>query len=564
MRWYYSLRWLILILLGLALYGQTFGFDFIFDDFQFIVNNPCITRFDYVHYIWNSYPPTRTAGFYSFALNYFFGQLHPQGYHILNFMIHLLATGLVWATATLLFKLAGCALEELPFFIAVIFLVHPCQTQAVSYISQRFESLATVFYLSSIYFYLRGRMTLITKNKKFLFAASLISAILGILTKETAITIPVMILAIEFIFFKKPPLKSKKPQASQPYLLITILGIIFALLFIKLVRTNFISTYFHFYAPSDSHDGDIITGSKYVLTQARVFLTFLRLLILPINQNLDYDYPLSTGLLSPPLTLVGFGLIGFIISMIIKLRKQWPLIAFGLAWIVITFSINTAPRINVIFEHKLYLISFGFFLALVCALSTMIKDRKTLYGSLIILIAVLSLVTYKRNQVWKNELTLWEDVIIKSPHKARPHYNRGSIYFQQGNFTKAIPDFNEAIQLNPNYIAAYVNLGIIYDTDGNFPQAMSNYNKVIEIDPYLQEAYYNRGVCYSHQGNLTKALLDYSQTIAIDPHSTKAYYNRAVTYFQLKEYAKALEDAYKVKSLGGSVDPGFLEELKKH
>ena len=95
----------------------------------------------------------------------------------------------------------------------------------------------------------------------------------------------------------------------------------------------------------------------------------MRLLVLPVHQNLDYDYPASTGLLHPPLTLVGAGVIlCFIIFLIFKLRRNFPLIAFGLAWILITFSINLAPRLNVIFEHKLYLISFGFFLVLVSAL----------------------------------------------------------------------------------------------------------------------------------------------------------------------------------------------------
>ena len=99
-RWYYPLRWLVLIFLGVAIYAQTFGFDFVFDDFIFIVHNPNIVRFDLVHNIWKTFPPTRTIGFYSFAFNYLVNQLHPQGYHIFNFVIHLLAAGLVWALAS--------------------------------------------------------------------------------------------------------------------------------------------------------------------------------------------------------------------------------------------------------------------------------------------------------------------------------------------------------------------------------------------------------------------------------------------------------------------------------
>ena len=151
----YFLRWAILIFLGLLIYGQTFRSGFVFDDYSFIVSNPFIKDFDRIHLMWHVLPMTRLIGIYSFAFNYFLNQLDPVGYHIFNFMVHLLAAGLVWALADLLFKITkrlpfrDPLIKELPFIIAVLFLVHPCQTQAVSYISQRFESMATVCYLGA-------------------------------------------------------------------------------------------------------------------------------------------------------------------------------------------------------------------------------------------------------------------------------------------------------------------------------------------------------------------------------------------------------------------------------
>ena len=120
---------------------------------------------------------------------------------------------------------------------------------------------------------------------------------------------------------------------------------------------------------------------------------------------------LQAGFLHPPLTLVGLGVILGIIFLIIKLRRRFPLIAFGLAWMLITFSINLVPRSNVIFEHKLYLISFGFFLAFVAALSMLVQDRGTLLRILCCMIVVLAIISFQRNKVWANELTLWEDSI---------------------------------------------------------------------------------------------------------------------------------------------------------
>ena len=326
-RWYFLLRWSVLVLLGLAIYAQTFGFNFVFDDFSFIVKDPFIRRFDHVHYLLNTFPGTRLLGFYSFAANYFINQTHPQGYHIFNFIVHLVAVGFVWALADLLFKLAHWLpskdrlIKEFPYIIALLFLVHPCQTQAVTYISQRFESMATVFYLGSIYFYLRARTSILRADKALLFLSSIGFAVLGILTKEVAVTIPLMILASEFIFFEG--------KHRKGLIVLITAGLLFFLLFTNLARTN-LNIFFHFYPiASQSHDGDIITVQNYILTQMRVILTFMRLLVFPFHQNIDYDYPVSKGLFDPPLTLIGVCLIGSMIFSIFKLRQKQPITALA-------------------------------------------------------------------------------------------------------------------------------------------------------------------------------------------------------------------------------------------
>ena len=113
---------------------------------------------------------------------------------------------------------------------------------------------------------------------------------------------------------------------------------------------------------------------------------------------------------------------------------------------------------------------------------------------LTMIISCNSVLTYQRNKVWKDEFTLWDDVIRKSPHKARPYNNRGFAYDEQGNFTQAISDYNKAIELDPEYAEAYTNRGVVYAKQGNFTQAMSDFTKAIELNPKLAEAYNNRGI----------------------------------------------------------------------
>ena len=562
---------MIIILLGLAVYAQTFGYGFVFDDNYFMINTPYIKSVEAMKHVWFFFPKTRLVGIYSLAFNYSIGKLNPQGYHIFNFIIHLLAVGLVWALSSLLFKIVGWVDRELPFIIALIFLVHPCQTQAVSYISQRFESMATLFYLGCIYTYIRARISTSSLHQKFLFLCSFLFALLGIFTKEVAVTIPLMILAVEFTILNKNPIKFNKFFFGNLYLIVISISVLFVILFLKIVHADFFNTFFHFSAASESHDNQIVTGGGYLLTQMRVFLTFLRLLILPIHQTLDYDYPLSLSIINPPLTLVGLCLIAFISFLIIKLRRDLPLISFGLAWILITFLINIAPRVNLIFEHKLYLISFGFILALVSFLSIITHNRKLLAGVLMMYIAILSIVSFERNHVWKNELTLWSDVIKKSPHKARAYDGLGVYYGIQGNFSKALQNFNTAIELNPKYAEAYCNranvytkegiytkaisdlsmaidlrpnypvahtiLGEIYKAQGDSNKAMAEYNKAIEIDFYNEDAHYNRGEIFEKQGNLSFALSDYNNVIENYPENALAYFSRGNIYDKKRGFA---------------------------
>ncbi|MBF0504856.1 MAG: tetratricopeptide repeat protein [Candidatus Omnitrophica bacterium] len=591
---YYFLRGAVLFITGLLIYSQTFGFDFVFDDHNFIVNNVYIKNFSHIPLMWHFYPMTRLVGMYSFAFNYYFNQLHPQGYHIFNFIVHLTGVGLVWALAHMLFKIVQWLpskdrlIQELPFLIALLFLVHPCQTQAVSYISQRFESMATVLYLATVFCYLLARLSKNRTRKILLFSLSGGFTILGVMTKEVVVTVPLMIVAVEWILFPK---KINK----RPYIVLTAGGILLYLLFTHLVHTDwrvFLQT-----IPSESHDGDLLTPARYLLTQMRVFLTFLRLMVLPIHQNLDYDYPASTGVFSPPLTFVGLSVIAGIIVLIIKLRRKFPLIAFGLAWIIITFSINLAPRANVIFEHKLYLISFGFFLAGVSVLSIWIKNRRILTGILWGIMAVLVIVSFERNKVWRDDFVLWDDAVRGSPHKARPLNNRGfmyiqqgqltqamkdlnlaiaikpdyadaynnlgRVYFKQGNSTRDIAEYNKAIAINPNFAEAYNNRGAVYSRRGDFVNAMADYNKAIALNPNSAQAYNNRGSIFDKQGNYNQAMADFNKAIAIDPNLGQAYNNRAVVLYQFKEYYKALENLRMAQKLGQEVNPKFLSVLKK-
>jgi len=558
------IKCVVIICLGLFIYGQTFHGDFVFDDLGFIVNNPLIQHFSRVSSIWHSFPLTRSIGFYSFAFNYYLNGLHPEGYHIFNFIIHLIATILVWLLVDLLMKITGWfpsqsskvpkskkvrkaasnTVDQLkaqaPFLVAIIFLVHPCQTQAISYITQRFESMATVFYLGAVYCYLRARVDEKQQQKIIFFGASILLTFLGILTKEVIMTVPLMIIAGEWILF---PNKDN----AKFYLGLGVGGVLLYGLLSHLLHSDI--SIFTQTIHSESHDGDILTPGRYLLTQMRVFLTFLRLLLIPIDQNMDYDYPASTGLLSPPLTLLGLTVMGLFVAAIIKLRQTKPLIAFGLAWMLITFSINLAPRSNVIFEHKLYLLSFGFILALTVFLFEGIVNRQILGLIFLAITVILSFLTYERNHVWQNAISLWSDTVEKSPFKSRPNCNLGFAYCQIGDYDKALPYLNKAIELNPKYTEAYSDRAIIEDHGGEPKEAMRDFDKAIDLNPDYAKAYVGRGALYSRQGLYTSAITDFSKAVELNPYDEGSLINLAICYAKQRNFDQALSVFDKVISL---------------
>jgi len=275
-----------------------------------------------------------------------------------------------------------------------------------------------------------------------------------------------------------------------------------------------------------------ISPWQYLITQFRVIVTYLRLLFIPRNQNFDYDYHIAKSLLELP-TLSSFILLVSILTIAIRIFSKYRLISFGFFWFFLTLLPESSiiPIRDVIFEHRLYLpmVGFSFFLV---SLVYYIFENKSLKSMIIVLLTIIScyaILTYRRNLIWKDEFTLWNDVVHKSPKKARPYYNRGNAYKDQGSI----------------------------------PQAISDYSRAIEINPNLEVAYYNRGKAYKYKGSIQQAISDYSRAIEINPNFEKAYNNRGVAYYLTKEYDKAWKDVHKAEELGYAVNPEFLNALKK-
>lgn len=524
---------------GLACYANSFHNAFQFDDQYFILNNPAIRHLSDVNLIWNALPhPVRFVPFYSFAVNYHIHQYDVFGYHVVNFAIHIFNAWLVFIFANLLFLTPRLKEEPLTkhkrsitLMAALIFVAHPLQTQAVTYISQRFASLATLFYVACLCFYLSGRIR--EKSRWAFFLGAFVCAVLGMLSKQITLTIPLSILLCEFIFFTHR--RGKEWIYALGLLpLVLVVPAIYSFEFERLNVTDI---------PSGSRDGEMITTGTYFLTQWRVLTTYLRLFIWPVNQILDYDFYLSPGFWHGPTVAAGLFLSALIFAAF-KLRRNYPLLCFGILWFFVTHLVESSIIVikHVIFEHRMYLPMAGLSIVASAILHVFIRNdkKRMIIGSLII--AILGVLTFQRNFVWRDEFTLWEDNLKKTPQKARSYISLGIAHIRADQWDQALPYLNKALTLNPKAEKAYNNRGLVYARRGQFELALKDYDKALELGGEKEVTYSNRGNLYQTMGQTQLALADFTAAIRDNPSYYQAYVNRGVLYGQHQEYDHALAD----------------------
>jgi tetratricopeptide (TPR) repeat protein len=532
--------------LGMIIYSNTLHGSFHLDDRHSIINNANIKNISNLSAIWDFWP-TRFVAYLSIALNYHFHQLKVFGYHFFNLVIHLCSGVLVWWLVLLTFSAPVMKDKNvtkhkniIAFFVAAIFLSHPIQTQAVDYIIQRATLLAAFFCLATLCLYVKARLNN-SSNWKIFYLGSILTASVSMFTKEMAISLPFLICIYDFCFFRIK--KGRNWKYVIPFLAIALV-IPLTMLITKSV--NFKEMRRAIETPPGISMGD------YFLTQLRVMVTYLRLTILPLNQNLDYDYPIAKSILEIPV-LSSILLLLFILFSAFKFLNKFKLAAFSVFWFFITLlpESSVIPIKDVIFEHRLYLPMVGFSIFVTSGLYYLLQKKpvKFLIMTLSCLIIAYAITAYQRNKVWKEEVTLWNDTVNKSPHKARPYNNRGYAYYAQGNFSGAIADYNKAIQINPNFADAYNNLGITKHEQGKLDQAISDYNKAIQINPNFADAYNNLGITKYAQGNLAGAIADYNKAIQINPNFADAYYDRGNAYHAQGNLAGAIADYNKAAEL---------------
>lgn len=548
-----------IILVGFLLYANTLSYkEFNYDGTIYLLNNPLLKDLDYYAKLYDVYDFStldeqlglhsdvitnfmlRPVAYLTFSLNYLMSGFDPLGFRIINLTIHICNSLLVFACIRLLLslgssckKLSQYSIRLIPTTSAFIFLLHPMQTESVTYIMQRFSSLAALFYLATIWLYLvwvQRKQNGIMPG--YIRWGSLVVLFFGMFVRESLFTAPILILLFELTVLGSG-LKAGLKRAAPHLMLLPVIPLLVIL----------VSAVQNYSSPSISKAINIVnyegvSAIQYALMQMVVVLKYLRLYILPYGQNIDHDQPFNT-LNQLPLIAAAAIIILMVGGAYLLYHRnrddvRCNLVFVGVCWYFLALSVSSSfiPQTDLMAEHRAYFASVGFIVALICLadlLRTALGNSR-INGLFVVAIvaccAILVVLTYNRNSVWQSAISLWGDSVKKSPAKDRPWFNLGMAYDASGAYGEALSCFQKAAEINPGWGKVYEGLGMAYLHLNDYKGTIEVSLRGIDIDPSNPIIYNNLGVAYAETGRAEDAKQAFSTAIALRPGYVNAMLNK--------------------------------------
>jgi tetratricopeptide (TPR) repeat protein len=534
----------LFIVVGAAIYANALDVPFYFDDTQNIRENPHIRvtglGVDQIATAAiESHIPRRPVANLSFALNYYLHGYRVAGYHGVNIAVHVLAG--VFLFLLLQFTLELPVLRSMfrhpgltAFFSALLWFTHPIQTQSVTYIVQRMNSMAAMFYLLSLLSYAYGRRAEKRSVKWGCFLGSALSGLLSLGSKEIAVTLPVVLFLYEWYFFQD--LQPAWLKKHIPY----VFGV---LLFLGLSAYSYLGSNPMTAVRADYLHRDFSIIQR-VFTQFPVVIYYVSLLVYPhpSRLNLDHDFPVSRSLVDPWTTLPAAATVLGLLGLAVFLAQRERLISFAILWFFGNLALESSVLgLEMVYEHRLYLPSMFFFVVVLGLAQRFVQRDWQTYAVTGTVVLLLCVWTFQRNRVWQEPVVFWNDCVSKSPRKSRPHMNLGLALADTGRIEEAVTECNKAITLAPNSAKAHNNMGNFLAAQEKREEAVKSYVRAISLDAGYAKAYNNLGVVLAEMGRLDGAIVQYLKAVEIQPDYASAHNNLGVALAETGRLEEAVE-----------------------
>lgn len=519
----------LIIAIGIIVYSNSLGGDFLWDDSGFVLYNDLIKDLRFVPLYFTSKEAlargTLAAENYrpllplSYAIDYFFWKLNPLGYHISNLLFHIASAILVFYLVLLLTKNRFTGL-----LASLFFLTHPIATESVAWISGRADVLFLFFYLAALIAYINY-----TKTKRPLFCfASLMLFSCSLLSKEMAASLPLVIILYDLCYGEKEKITARAIRYLAFFLILEAYVII---------RLNIIGKF----AQCEYWTGDPYTT---FLSMMWGIVYYIRLLIYPVGLCADYaTFPTFQSIREPHVFL-SIVAIFLLIAGAVKFRKSHKHISFSIFWFFITLlpASNIIPIKILIAERFLYLPSIGYCImiaVLIMMLFEKFKETHLASYSIIcfsvILICTYSYLTGMRNIDWSDRTVFYKRILEKYPDNHRARVNLSAAYFNTGHIDESYEEAKRILEEDPEgeNLSARKIAALYYIKNDRVDDAIAQYRKILEIDPLYREGYMSLGLIYAVQRKYDLAYNEYKKALAADPDGVEAKVGLA-TIFLLK------------------------------
>lgn len=523
-----SLILLFMAALAFAVYLPSINGPFLFDDKTNILYSLAVRMTEFSlpalqKVIADGFLASRPVANISFALNYLIHQYSVMGYHVVNILLHVATAFLLYllfqVTLLLISRSAGKKTPTilLPLTAALIWLVHPLQSQSVAYIVQRMNSLAAMFYLLTMLLYVYGRLAGCRRNRVVFFSGSLLTALLAVGSKEMAATLPCFIFLYEWYFFQD--LSGEWLKKRLPYLAIVIVAFMVLALF-------FLDGNPFGYILSSYRIRDFTLGQR-VLTELRVVVFYLGQLLWPhpSRLSLEHDISLSYSLFAPMTTIFAAFFLAAMAGAASWLARRERLLSFAILWYLGNMLVESSViGLELIFEHRNYLPSMFLVLLIVTLFDRFFRQNWAKMAIACLVMLLFSLWTYERSTVWADEETLRRDCVAKAPAKYRARANLGNTLYSKGKYNAAITVYYQALQIYAEDPAAYrrrsifsvhTNLGNALSSIGRYVEATDIYYQGLRFYPGDAKAYLGLGHTTFLQGKYDAAIFNYRKALLL-------------------------------------------------
>ncbi len=526
------LRIFMIVAACLLVYSNSLFNDFVYDDIFQVVENRWLRDMRHIpevfaRGVWgfsggdqsNYYRPLMHL---SYMVTYALFGLRPWAFHLVNILLHTGVSVLVFLLGVQLQRAArSVPSNEVPFLAALLFATHPVHTEAVTWIAGLPEVSFSLLFLLSLYLYLRAAADE-GRPRAALYLSSLLCFLLALLSKETALVLPVVLVVYEHVFSRAARPLSLQLKRVLPYLAVAIVYLA--------IRTLVLEGF----AVSKRHAE--LSDYEYFINVFPLVSSYLWKLLLPTNLNVFYTFEPIHSLLQAK-GIVSLAVTGGFAIFLVWSHRRHRLACFSAAFIIIPLlPVLYIPALgeNTFTDRYLYLPSFGYVLLSASFVAWLAQRRpRARIGLALLVLAVLASyasATLARNRVWSDDLRLWSDAVEKSPNSVMPHSELGIAYAARGETSKAIEQYRIALRMNPSFADGHTNLGLVYDQMGRLDEAIREHREALKLKPNSPAAHNNLGLALSKQGRWSEAIDEYRESLRLEPLSPGVHNNLGNAY----------------------------------